>query len=199
MMGKLRKGYVAKGHVPGHPQQAVCLQTSPSKTTDSKAASSLQPRDLRQSSDHLGPGSLLCRKSHRRPSHVGVLVKSVCRKVLYFVLHQAGEAGWCSGKNRAAGSTKRLQDFKRNSDRVAPHLNTGLLRLNWASQVAQWQKKSTCQSRSFRRCGFDPWVKKIPWSWKQQPTPVFLPGKFHGQRSLAGYSPWSHQKELDTT
>ena len=91
--------------------------------------------------NHLGPGLLLCRKSHRRPSHVGVLVKSVCQKVLYFVLHQAGEAGWCSGKNRAAGLTKRLQDFKRNSDRVAPHLNTGLLRLNWASQEAQWQKK----------------------------------------------------------
>ena len=37
--------------------------------------------------------------------------------------------------------------------------------------------------------GFDPWVGKIPWSRKWQPTPVFLPGKFHGQRSLVGYSP----------
>ena len=34
--------------------------------------------------------------------------------------------------------------------------------------------------------GFNPWVRKIPWSRKQQPTPVFLPGKFHGQRSLVG-------------
>ena len=33
---------------------------------------------------------------------------------------------------------------------------------------------------------FNPWVRKIPW----QPTPVFLPGKFHGQRSLTGYNPW---------
>ena len=33
---------------------------------------------------------------------------------------------------------------------------------------------------------FDPWVRKIPWSEKWQPAPVFLPGKFHGQRSLAG-------------
>ena len=41
-------------------------------------------------------------------------------------------------------------------------------------------------------------VGKIPWSRKWQPTPVFLPGEFHGQRSLAGYSPWS-RKELDTT
>ena len=34
--------------------------------------------------------------------------------------------------------------------------------------------------------------------WKWQPTPVFLPGKSHGQESLAGYSPWGH-KELETT
>ena len=38
----------------------------------------------------------------------------------------------------------------------------------------------------------------IPWRRKWQPTPVFLPGEFHGQRCLAGYSPWGH-KELDTT
>ena len=49
-------------------------------------------------------------------------------------------------------------------------------------------KKSTCQCRS-RRSGFDPWVEKIPWRRVWQPTPVFLPGKFHGQRSLEGYSP----------
>ena len=46
--------------------------------------------------------------------------------------------------------------------------------------------------------GFDPWVRKIPWRRKQQPTPVLLPGKFHGWRSLIGYSPW-RCKELDMT
>ena len=46
-------------------------------------------------------------------------------------------------------------------------------------------KESTCQCR---RHGFDPWIGKIPWRRKWQPTPVFLPGKFHGQRSLAGYT-----------
>ena len=45
---------------------------------------------------------------------------------------------------------------------------------------------------------FNPWVKKIPWRRRWQPTPVFLPGKFHGWRSLEGYSPWDC-KELDTT
>ena len=49
-----------------------------------------------------------------------------------------------------------------------------------------------------RRPRFDPWVGKIPWRRKCQLTPVFLPGEFHRQRSLVGYSPWSH-KELDTT
>ena len=42
------------------------------------------------------------------------------------------------------------------------------------------------------------WVGKISWRRKWQPTPVFLPGKVHGQRSLGGYSPWGH-KESDTT
>ena len=46
--------------------------------------------------------------------------------------------------------------------------------------------------------GFSPWVGKIPWRRKWQPTPVFLPGESHGQRSLVGHSPWS-PKESDTT
>ena len=46
--------------------------------------------------------------------------------------------------------------------------------------------------------GFDPWVGKITWRWPWQPTPVFLPGEFYGQRSLVGYSPWGH-KESDMT
>ena len=48
------------------------------------------------------------------------------------------------------------------------------------------------------RPGFDPWVGKIPWRKKWQPTPVLLPGKFHGRRILVGYSPWD-RKESDTT
>ena len=45
---------------------------------------------------------------------------------------------------------------------------------------------------------FYPWVGKVPQRREWHPTPVFLPGEFHGQRSLAGYSPWGH-KELDMT
>ena len=55
-------------------------------------------------------------------------------------------------------------------------------------------KEPTCQSRRPR---FDPWFWKIPWRWKWQPIPVFLPGESHGQRSLVGYSPRG-LKESDT-
>ena len=59
-------------------------------------------------------------------------------------------------------------------------------------------KESTCQCRWCSRLGFNPWVGKIPWKRKWQPTPVFLPGKFQGQRNLVGYSWWG-RKESDTT
>ena len=56
-------------------------------------------------------------------------------------------------------------------------------------------KESSCNAG---RPGFHPWVGKIPWRRAWQPTPVFLPGESHGQRSLASYSPWG-RKESDTT
>ena len=58
-------------------------------------------------------------------------------------------------------------------------------------------KESACRCR---RCGFDPWVRKIPgirkipWRKKWQPTPVSLPGESHGQRSLMSYSPTGSQR-----
>ena len=54
------------------------------------------------------------------------------------------------------------------------------------------------QGRTCKRGRFDPWVRTIPWCRKWQPAPVFLPGKFHGQRSLACYGPRGH-KEWDPT
>ena len=56
-------------------------------------------------------------------------------------------------------------------------------------------EESACQCRRHR---FDPWVRKIPRRKEWQPTPVFLPGEIHGQRTLVGYSPWGH-KESDMT
>ena len=52
-------------------------------------------------------------------------------------------------------------------------------------------KQSSCQCR---RPGFNPWVRKIPWRRKWQPTPVFLPGESPGQRSLVGYSSWGRKR-----
>ena len=59
--------------------------------------------------------------------------------------------------------------------------------LRWERVCLQW-----------RRPGFNPWVGKLSWRRKWQPTPVLLPGKSHGWRSLVGYSPWGC-KESDTT
>ena len=53
--------------------------------------------------------------------------------------------------------------------------------------------KESCRCRRPKRLEFNPWVRKIPWSRKWQPTLVFLPRECHGQRSLAGYSPWGRQ------
>ena len=56
-------------------------------------------------------------------------------------------------------------------------------------------KESACQCR---RCWFDPWIGKIPWRRRWQPPSLFLPGRSHGQRSLAGYRSWG-RKERDLT
>ena len=76
--------------------------------------------------------------------------------------------------------------------------NLGVICTNRGFPGGASGKEPTCQWRRPKRCRFDPWVRKIPWSRKWQPTPVFLPGKFHGQRSLTGYNPWGC-KESDTT
>ena len=59
-------------------------------------------------------------------------------------------------------------------------------------------KESACQCKRYKRCGFTPWVGKIPWRRAWQSTSVFLPGECHEQRSLVGFSPQG-RKESDTT
>ena len=85
----------------------------------------------------------------------------------------------------------RLVDVHCRQIQVSFHGGHGFL--SWHSS-----KESGCQCRRYKRCGFDPWVGKILWSRAWQPTPVLLPGKSHGQRTLAGYSPCSI-KQSDTT
>ena len=52
-------------------------------------------------------------------------------------------------------------------------------------------KESACNAGDLR---FDSWVRKIPWRREWQPTPVFLPGECHGQKSLVDYSSWGLQR-----
>jgi len=57
----------------------------------------------------------------------------------------------------------------------------GYNKINGLSSVA---KEPACQCRRHERCGFNPWVRKIPWKRARQPTPVILPGESHSERSL---------------
>ena len=77
------------------------------------------------------------------------------------------------------------------------HISDEFLQFTSAQGLLRWcsGKESTCNAGD---TGFDPWVGKIPLEEKWQPTPVFLPEKSHGQRSLVGYGPWG-SKESDKT
>ena len=81
---------------------------------------------------------------------------------------------------------------------MSPHLPSSFAVEGNRNAYCSNGKETPCQCRRHKRLKLDPWVRKIPWSKKWQPTLVFLPGEPHEQRSLAGYGPWSH-KESDTT
>ena len=67
----------------------------------------------------------------------------------------------------------------------------------WCTQGSWWLRWWRVHLQC-RRPGFNVWIGKITCRKEWQPTPVFLPREFHGQRSLAGYSPWGH-KEFNMT
>ena len=100
------------------------------------------------------------------------------------------------------GSTNNLTSdaFLSNSKALVQqdavnHLLHSLYCIFWGLPWWLSGKESACQCR---RCGFNPWVGKIPWRRKWQCTPVFLPGKSHVWMNLEGYSPWG-LNELDMT
>ena len=76
-----------------------------------------------------------------------------------------------------------------NSKKLHMDVNTRGL-LWWCSGKECFYNSLQILYRRCKRCGFNPWVGKIPWRRKWQPTPVFLAGESHRQRDLAGYSPW---------
>ena len=63
--------------------------------------------------------------------------------------------------------------------------------------MALMVKNLPASTGDFKNHGFNPWIGKIPWRKKWQPAPVFLPGESHGQRSMAGYSPWGDRVRHD--
>ena len=85
---------------------------------------------------------------------------------------------WRAAVHGVAKSQTQLSDWT--------ELNWGI---HWTFSV-MLLVKICLQCRRCKRHGFGLWVRKIPWKRTWQPSPVFLLGEFHGQRSLAGYSPW---------
>ena len=67
-----------------------------------------------------------------------------------------------------------------------------------SSQVSLVVKNPPASASRWKRHRFNPWIRKMPWRRVQQPTPVFLPGESHGQKSLVDYSRWG-RREMDTT
>ena len=86
-----------------------------------------------------------------------------------------------------------------NHDGMITHLEPDILEceVKWALESITTNKASGGDGIPGRP-GFDPWVGKIPWRRKWQPTPILLPGESHGWRSLVSYSPWG-RKESDMT
>ena len=105
------------------------------------------------------------------------------------------ESEWTPGDGDGQGGLACCNSWGRKESDTTERLNW--TELNLYPWLPWWLngKESACQCR---RHGFHPWVGKIPWRRKWQPTTIFLSGKSHGQRSLAGYSSWS-RRESDTT
>ena len=105
-------------------------------------------------------------------------------------------------------SENRGKDKKENNQKLGKdNLVLGGLDFNLNQQFwsivglprwLRWLKKKKKIHLQCGKPGFNPWVRKVPWRRKWQPTPVFLPGEFHEQRSLAVYSSWDY-KESDMT
>ena len=87
---------------------------------------------------------------------------------------------------------KKIRCLRNWTKPSTPIENIPAMKKLWTPQVMQWPPTNA------GRCGFGPRVRKISWRRKWHPTPVFLLGKFQGQRSLVSDSPWGH-KESDMT
>ena len=100
---------------------------------------------------------------------------------------------WCFSSNYSLVTVWSCPSFAYSPD---GWIHSPDLKSAYLSGLPWWLRwESICLQ--CRRPGFNPWVGKIPWKRKWQPTPVFLPGKFHGWKSLVGYSPWGRRVGQD--
>ena len=114
-------------------------------------------------------------------------------------MHETSAQGWCTGKTQRDGMQREVGGGIGMGKCVNPwliHVNVWQKPLQYCKVISlQWikingkkkKKESACQCRRQKRHEFYPWVGKMPWNRKWQPTSVFLPGIFHGQRYLEGY------------
>ena len=115
-----------------------------------------------------------------------VLSLSSCSPLLGHVLSphpRTGHTRWCV----------RVGPLPLAHGGVSKGWNSWLLLLQGNEPGGASGKELTCQCRKHKRHGFSPWVWNIPWRRAWQPTPVFLPGAPHRQRSLVGYCSWDHK------
>ena len=111
---------------------------------------------------------------------------------------------WHGAVHGVAKSRTRLSDCSElNWDYTVLEILQARI-LEWVAQMVNAGDRPTMQETynagdlQCRRPGLEPWIGKILWRRKWQPTPVLLPGKSHGPRSMVAYSPWG-PKESDTT
>ena len=104
-----------------------------------------------------------------------------------------------TARQMEGGEGKKEMDEKRGREKLKGFILRWLLEIGlYNTLLHSFPGGSEVKESACNVGDPDPWVRKIRWRRKWQPTPVFLPGESHGQRSLVGYSPQGH-KELDTT
>ena len=122
---------------------------------------------------------------------------SQARSLQWVVVALSSSKGSSQPRDQSCVSCVSLH-WQADSSPAEPPGKLCILYIVFIHGLPQWlsRQRVRLQCRSYRRRGFDLWVRKIPWRRKWLPTAVFLPGKFQGQRSRAGYSPWGG-KETD--
>ena len=124
-----------------------------------------------------GPHACLC-----------IIVKASLKNLLFQYFFFFLFLQWLNGKAHTFSPCKLAIDL------ISQQLSCGYI---YSRLGLPWWCRGSSICLQCGRPGFDPWVGKIPWRRKWQPTPVFLPGESHGRKSLVGHSP--QVAELDTT